>query len=168
MKTVTDKELPQESIVAFLSKRLWRAALICMFLNVIAVAPQAAQAQCGVNSFHGITPRKNDAPSVVHVGDTVTATGQLINNADDCQDSWVVTNAFIILFSSSVPPGCAPTNIPVTIPGVSNVVLIDTNPPTRMQTVMGIRIPAGGTISATGTFRVPECDGRYSVLFNKF
>src|SRR2546422_7726602 len=109
MKTVTDKDLPQESIVAFLSKRLWRAALL-LFLGVVAMTPETVQAACDVNSFHGITPRKNDNPAVVHIGDTVIVRGELRNMADDCLDSWVATNAFIILFSSSVPAGCALTN----------------------------------------------------------
>src|SRR5437016_1842507 len=87
MKTVTDKQVPQESSVAFLSKRLWRAALQCMFLGVVAMTPATVQAACDGTSFHSIGAEvKNDNPDYVHIGDTVNVTGWLRNDSDDCDD----------------------------------------------------------------------------------
>jgi uncharacterized repeat protein (TIGR01451 family) len=158
MKTGMNNGLEKHSMKLI----LLRAAV----LGVALVTPTAVRAACDDLSFHAITPRNVDNPAHVHIGDTVTVQGQLRNDADDCLDSWVATNAYIILSPNSA--GCGMTNIPVTIFGVSNVVLIDTNVPTRTQTVVGIRIPPGGAISAIGSFVVPECDNKYSIVFNAF
>src|SRR5262249_21367086 len=119
MRIGTDRRNQETRQPNFSLKILLQGALL---LTIAAFIPGTGRAACDANSFHGITPLKNDRPAFVHIGDTVTVTGRLKNNADECGDSWVATNAFIIVFSSSVPAGCAMTTVPVTIPGVSNVV----------------------------------------------
>jgi hypothetical protein len=134
-------------------------SLLGLLLAAFAL-PQTIQAQ------HGISVQKLDSPRSAHVGDTITASGEIINS-DISLDDWVITNIFVTVFPSSqpIPPGCATSIIPVPVPGATNILLIYECYGTQ-ETVSGILLHPGDTLLVSATYTVPDCDGKYSVLPN--
>src|ERR1051326_1971525 len=157
----TDNNQCQRQAQRFASKFAPRGLLAGALLAVLALAAQTVQAQ------HGIQVQKLDSPRAAHVGDTVTATGTIVNT-DTSGDDWVVTNIFVTVFPASqpIPPGCATTIIPIPVPGATNVVITDPCFGTT-ETVNGILLHPGDTLLVSTNYTVPNCDGKYNVLPNK-